>query len=224
MARIDSETPSAATRSGHTLLQLITSPSVDRAIAFVAILPFVYVTYVRFTQGLLNIPRAGAVLTSLLLIATMLARRPPVRVTPNPWYWLLAFVATYGTLGPALFAQRGVPLTPTSVSNIVALVSLGITLYARVRLGRNIGFVPAQRRIVTDGAYGFVRHPIYTGIFVAYLGLMLRAYSPVNLAMVVIVSGCFIAKSFIEENFLRSDPSYAAYLKQVRYRWVPWIA
>ena len=28
-------------------------------------------------------------------------------------------------------------------------------------------------------------------------------------------------KSFVEEWFLRDNPDYAAYLKRVRYRWIP---
>jgi protein-S-isoprenylcysteine O-methyltransferase Ste14 len=210
--------------SAWPFMGLIMSPAVDRAIAIVAIVPFSYMEYARFREGLLNIPRAAAFAATLLLVVTMIVRRPPVRVTPNPWFWLLAFTATYGTLGPALFAQRGVVIAPPIATDVIALLGLGIAVYARVSLGRNIGFVPAQRRLVTSGAYAYVRHPIYTGLFVAYFGLILRAYSPVNLAMVAIVSGLFIIKSFIEEGFLKSDPIYAEYMRRVKFRWFPRIA
>ena len=208
---------------GRTFLNVVTHPNVDRTIATLAIVPFIYTTYVRYTQGLLNIPRASAVVASLLLIGTMVIRRPPIRVTPNPWYWLLAFVATYGTLGPTLFSQRGVPLAPNVITDGLALLSLGITAFARFSLGKNIGFVPAQRQLVTNGAYAHVRHPIYTGIFVAYAGLVLRAYSPLNLSMVVVVSTLFMIKSVVEENFLKADPVYAEYMRKVRWRWIPGI-
>lgn len=208
-----------------SVLSLIMSPGVDRAIATIAIVPFIYTTYVRFQQGVLNnIPRASAVIMSLLLIATMIARRPPQRVTPNPLFWLLAFAATYGTLGPSLLSQEGRALAPAIVTDSLAILALVIAVYARVSLGRNIGFVPAQRQLVTSGAYGWVRHPIYTGIFVGYLGLILRAYSPRNLAMVLGVSALFMIKSIVEENFLKSDPMYAQYMRQVRSRWFPGIA
>ena len=211
-------------RVDHGFMAIITSPRVDRVIAIIAALPFVYATYLRLTEGVMTIPREGAIVTSLLLIATMLVRRPPVRVTPNPWFWLLAFVATYGALVVALLAQRGRPLVSPIVTNVISLVAVGITVWARVSLGRNIGFVPAQRELVTDGAYAYMRHPIYTGIFVAYSGLALRAYSPVNVAMVVALAVLFVIKSFIEEGFLRQDPEYAAYMQRTRYRWFPGIA
>jgi protein-S-isoprenylcysteine O-methyltransferase Ste14 len=209
--------------SGRKFAQIITHPVVDRVIAIVAILPFVYTMYLRFTQRALNLTRISTILVSLLMIGTMVFRRAPVRVTPNPWFWLLAFVATYGTLALPLFAQRGIALVPNSVSNAIALLSLGITAYARISLGRNIGFVPAQRDIVTTGAYRYVRHPIYTGGFVALTGFVLRSYSPANMGMVVVITTLFLIKSVVEENFLKSGPSYAAYLCQVRFRWIPGI-
>jgi protein-S-isoprenylcysteine O-methyltransferase Ste14 len=33
----------------------------------------------------------------------------------------------------------------------------------------------------------------------------------------------FLIKSIVEENFLRADPQYAAYLQRVRARWIPFV-
>lgn len=79
----------------------------------------------------------------------MVLRTAPVRVTPNPWYWLLAFVTTYTTLGFAAFAGQGVSLISPIVGNGFAILSVMILMYALVSLGRNIGFIPAQRKVVT---------------------------------------------------------------------------
>ena len=207
-----------------SFMRMITAPSVDRVVAIVSIVPFAYLTYLRFTEGVFNIPRVSSIIVGFLLIGTMVVRRAPVRVTPNPWFWLLAFVATYGAVGSSLFAQRGVPLAPAIVTSTIAILALGITAYARLSLGRNIGFVPAQRRLVTSGAYAYMRHPIYTGVFVGYAGLILRAYSPLNLAMFTFIAALFMIKSVVEENFLKSDPLYAEYMQLVRFRWFPGIA
>ena len=212
-----------ATTAG-SFTRIITATSVDRVVAIVSIVPFAYLTYVRFAEGNLNVPRICSIIVGFLLIGTMVARRAPVRVTPNPWFWLLAFVATYGTMGAALFAQRGVPLAPAIVTSTIALLALGITVFARFSLGRNIGFVPAQRRLVTSGAYAYMRHPIYTGLFVGYMGLILRAYSRLNVAMFSFIVALFVIKSVVEENFLKTDPLYAEYMQLVRSRWFPGIA
>jgi hypothetical protein len=42
--------------------------------------------------------------------------------------------------------------------------------------------------------------------------------------VVIILTGLWIIKSFIEEGFLRSDPVYAEYMQRVKYRWFPRIA
>jgi len=99
-----------------------------------------------------------------------------------------------------------------------------ILLYALLSLGRNIGFIPAQRKVVTKGAYGFVRRPIYTGTFVSLFAFVLRSYSPLNLTMAVVLIGLLMFRGIVEEQFLRENADYAAYLKEVRWRWFPGIA
>ena len=206
------------------VMAILYIPWVDKLIAIVASVPFAMELYNRWLGDNLSFPRAVLGIHILILIVTMVIRRVPVRITPNPWFWLLAFVATYGTLAISAFAQRGVPLVPSVVTNGLAVASGAVLIYARLSLGRNIGFVPAQRVIVTTGAYRFVRHPIYTGAFMALLAFVLRAYSPLNLAMAATSIVLFMVKSIIEERFLRDDPEYAAYLRRVRWRWVPGIA
>src|SRR5262249_30283967 len=81
------------------------------------------------------------------------------------------------------FAGQGVSLISPIVGNAFKIVSLMVLVYALVSLGRNIGFIPAQRKVVTKGAYGLVRHPIYTGTFVSLFAFVLRSYSVLNLTM-----------------------------------------
>jgi protein-S-isoprenylcysteine O-methyltransferase Ste14 len=99
-----------------------------------------------------------------------------------------------------------------------------ILVYALLSLGRNIGFIPAQREVVTKGAYRLVRHPIYTGTFVSLLAFVLRSYSVLNLTMALLLIALLMLRGTVEERFLREDPRYAAYLREVRWRWFPGIA
>jgi len=205
-------------------MDLLVIPWVDKTIAVVATIPFVVELYRRWVLGHVNFPRAVLGLQLLVIIIVMVLRTAPVRVTPNPWYWLLAFVTTYATLGFSAYAEPGVTVISQSVGNGVAVVSVIIIVYSLLSLGRNIGFIPAQRRIVTRGAYRFVRHPIYTGTFVSLLAFVLRAFSALNLTMAVVLIVLLMLRGVVEERFLREDAGYTAYLQEVRWRWFPGIA
>ena len=205
-------------------MDLLAIPWVDKTIAVVASLPWVVELYRRWVVGHVNFPRAVLGLHLLVLISMMVLRTAPVRVTPNPWFWLLAFVSTYPTLAFTAYAKQGVSLISPIVGNGLAVVSVIISVYALLSLGRNVGFIPAQRRIVTKGAYRFVRHPIYTGAFVSLLAFVVRGYSVLNLTVAVVLIGLLMIRSVVEERFLREDAGYAAYLQEVRWRWFPGIA
>jgi protein-S-isoprenylcysteine O-methyltransferase Ste14 len=212
-------------QSTSRFMTMLSIPWVDKTIATVAVTPHVIELYYRYTSATLTFPRAVLGLHFFILIITMVFRRTPVSVTPNLWFWLLAFVVTYGGMTFTAFTPNGHPIVPSIVSNTVAVVSAVVFIYARLSLGRSIGFVPANRGIVTRGAYKFVRHPIYTGAFLAMLALVLRSYSRLNLVLGATIVALFMVKSIVEEYFLkRDDPAYAAYLQRVRWRWIPGIA
>jgi protein-S-isoprenylcysteine O-methyltransferase Ste14 len=204
-------------------MDLLAIPWVDKTIAILATIPFVIELYRRWVVGHVNFPRAVLGIQLLVIIVVMVLRSAPVRVTPNPWFWLLAFVTTYATLGFSAYAEQGVTLISPLVGNSLAIVSVIIIVYSLLSLGRNIGFIPAQRRLVTRGAYGFVRHPIYTGTFISLFAFVLRAFSLFNLTIAIVLIALLMLRGLVEERFLREDPAYAAYLLEVRWRWLPGI-
>jgi protein-S-isoprenylcysteine O-methyltransferase Ste14 len=205
----------------HDPLRLLKHPQVDKAVAVIASVPYILLAWLQVSEGLFNIPRLVIVSHMLLQTITMFARRPPSRVASDWRFWFLALMASYWTFIAAPVTQIGGPLAPSWAGDAVSLLSLAVVVYARLSLGRNIGLVPARRRLVTHGAYALVRHPIYAGIFVAYVGLLLRAWSPVNLLLSATGCALFMVKSLVEEEFLAVDPDYRSYMRQVRRRWIP---
>jgi protein-S-isoprenylcysteine O-methyltransferase Ste14 len=122
------------------------------------------------------------------------------------------------------FLEQGRPLARNWVTDVIAVAGLLIVIWARLSLGRNIGFVPAQRELVHSGAYGYMRHPVYTGGLLTTLAFLLRAYSLQNALLMSLRILWFIPiKSLVEEDFLRADPQYAAYMEKVRARWIPYV-
>jgi protein-S-isoprenylcysteine O-methyltransferase Ste14 len=213
--------PGEEPRNGF--LQRLMDPTVDRTIAIVAVLPMVWAAYYRYHHFGLNLPVIYYFMNTFVLVLTMALRRPAKRITANPWFWLLAFVNTYFLVAILPFMDRGRALISPLLSNVIAIMALLVTVWARLSLGRNIGFVPAQREIVTEGAYRYVRHPIYTGVMLSSLAVALRIYSPRNVTLLAIAVLWILLKSFVEEIFLRADPQYAAYMTRVRARWIPLV-
>jgi protein-S-isoprenylcysteine O-methyltransferase Ste14 len=218
--------PQGSVKRGRSarFMEILYIPWVDRLIAVLAITPNIIGLIQRSNSDNLIFLRAILSVPILIFIVTMVVRRPPLRVTPNPWFWLLAFVASYGMLAYYSFAPNGRPLVPQPVSASLAILSLLIMVFARLSLGRSIGFVPANRGIVTTGAYRYVRHPIYTGIFVGMAAFLLRNYTPLNVVLGLTLVILFMIKSVVEESFLKDDTEYAAYLRKVRSRWFPGLA
>ncbi len=224
MATNQAFAPAAAPNLSFSLIRVLSLPWLDRTIAAIACIPLLYLAYYRYEHWHHGLPLITSALGTLILVATMIIRRPPKRVTPNPWYWLLAFVATYWQMLVLGLLQQGRPLVANWVTDAIAIPGLLIVIWARLSLGRNIGFVPAQRELVNSGAYASMRHPVYTGGLLTSLAFMLRAYSPQNALLLGLGVFWFIpVKSIVEENFLRADPQYAAYMKKVRARWIPFV-
>jgi len=217
------ESPVLLQSVGGSFLRVLTKPWVDKALAAVAMAPFIYSVAVNYNNLHLNTPSVLWLADMLIIISTTLFRKAPVRVTPNPWFWALAFVATYWGFLTWGMQNEGRPVAPALLFNAVAVLGTAIELWGRFSLGRSIGFVPAQRDIVVHGAYRFVRHPIYTGLFLGLLADCLAGWSPRNLLINGLMVFLFVIKSLVEESFLKNDPAYAAYLQRVRWHWFPGV-
>jgi len=216
--------PSTTPNLTFNLMRVLSLPRLDRTIAPIACVPLVYLAYYRYEHWHHGFPLIASALNVLILVVTMVIRRPPQRVTPNPWYRLLVFVATYWDLLVLSFLEQGCPLARNWVTDVIAVASLLMVIWARLSLRRNIGFVPAQRELVHNGAYGYMRHPVYTGGLLTTPAFLLRGYSPQNaLFMSLRILWFRPIKSLVEEDFLRADPQYAAYMQRVRARWIPYL-
>ncbi|HLY05478.1 MAG TPA: methyltransferase [Rhizomicrobium sp.] len=202
---------------------MLATPWLDRLVAAFACIPFARSLWHELHSFGLNPAWIVANANFVLLVATMVVRRTPTRVTMHPVLWLLAFVATYWLFMFGRFADVGVRAAAPWLIFALSVGSFLISVWARASLGRSIGLVPANRGLVTTGAYRYMRHPIYTGIYLAYAALALQNWSLRNAAIFGIGAGLFVIKSFVEEAFLRHDAEYAHYMARVRWRWVPYV-
>ncbi|HVR47326.1 MAG TPA: isoprenylcysteine carboxylmethyltransferase family protein [Candidatus Binatia bacterium] len=103
---------------------------------------------------------------------------------------------------------------------ILCALGVAIAIWARVHLGRNWG-LPMSRKeapeLVTSGPYAYVRHPIYSGIFLAMIGSALGE-SVLWLIPFAVAGAYFIYAARTEEHILEQEfpEQYAAYRRHTK--------
>jgi len=76
--------------------------------------------------------------------------------------------------------------------------------------------------VIDTGPYAFVRHPMYAGALLIFLGMPLLLGSPMGLLGLPIGAAVLVLRTGWEEQALRAGlPGYNAYVARVRHRFVP---
>jgi protein-S-isoprenylcysteine O-methyltransferase Ste14 len=121
--------------------------------------------------------------------------------------------------------------TPDFAWAMVGLAAAGFLFawWARIHLGRlwsSSVTRKADHHVVDTGPYRFVRHPIYTGIIAASLGVcLLKGTVPALAGAAIMIVGWYV-KARLEERFLRQElgaEAYDAYARRVAML-VPFVA
>ena len=142
--------------------------------------------------------------------------------------WVIAQVVLFILF--AVAPQIGSPWPGADIFRLFGwiLVIVGVLLFAQgaINLGRSLTPFPRplpDGRLVTTGAYRFVRHPIYSSVVLGALGLSLVSMSPVRLALTIVLFVFFDLKARREEQWLQEKyPEYAAYKSRVK-KLIPWV-
>ncbi|MGA2401612.1 MAG: isoprenylcysteine carboxylmethyltransferase family protein [Syntrophobacteraceae bacterium] len=92
-------------------------------------------------------------------------------------------------------------------------------LSAAVRIQEDRG-----QTVVSTGPYRHVRHPMYTGGFLYFLGTALLLGSWYGVFFEPIFAGMIAVRAVLEERLLREQlKGYDAYMAQVKYRFIPHV-
>lgn len=133
-----------------------------------------------------------------------------------PWFYVVTTIIYFGI---SILGWIPLPLTlPQPIHSWLLLIGsllyfpgMGFTLWGRLALGKNYfvstGFgaqVFANQQLVTRGPYALVRHPMYSGLFLAALGSLLIYFTWTTLLF-----ACFcpflVFRARREENTLAAE-------------------
>jgi len=210
------------------------------ALAFLAVI-FIPAGTVDYWQGWAF---AGTLLVSSLLVTVYMAINDrellESRLSMGPTAETTASQRMITAIGFAVFVAAIVimaldhrfgwsPRVPAYLSLFGdALAVLGIVIYFFVvkenrYAAATIAVVEGQR-VVSTGPYAIVRHPMYSGAILVFLGAPLALGSWWGLIFTPLFIGGFAWRLLDEERFLRANlDGYDEYMGAVRYRLAPYI-
>jgi protein-S-isoprenylcysteine O-methyltransferase Ste14 len=106
------------------------------------------------------------------------------------------------------------------VGAAIVVVGLLFTIWARLHLGRNwsgIVTIKQDHELVSSGPYAIVRHPIYSGLLLAFVGSALARGEWRGVLAVLIALLALWRKLRLEERWMREQfgEQYQAYSRRV---------
>lgn len=130
------------------------------------------------------------------------------------WAFVVAQIVLLAALA-LLPGRAGWPLVVQVLGVGLVVVGLVVMVAASRALGTALTPTPEPRdgdRLRTEGPYRYVRHPIYSGVLIIVVGLVVRSGSAGSLVVGAVTVAFFHAKARWEERRLSARyPEYQAY-------------
>ncbi len=144
-------------------------------------------------------------------------------------YFPLPFLAMIlAGLDAVRFGWSQIPLWLVLTGFVLGLVAMGLSYSVMVFNAFASAVVRIQEErgheVVTDGPYRFVRHPMYAGLLLSWLGTPLLLGSWWTYVVAVPAILIFVIRTALEDRTLQEElPGYTDYAERVRYRLLPGV-
>jgi len=149
------------------------------------------------------------------LIAFVIIRRRPVRKSRGLRPRLVAFLGTFILMSLPLFPANGMSLAGLVAASTLVLVGNGLSISVVFGLGRSVSIMPEARRLITNGPYAIVRHPLYLAEEIAIVGSYLIYASPWTTALLILHGYLQILRmGYAEEVLGQTFPEYTDYARR----------
>lgn len=150
--------------------------------------------------------------------------RSDARARISVWFVMLAWLILFNrNLRPGLLGERFLPVGPAanSIGLALTIAGLGFAAWARFVIGRNWGgmiTVQQDHKLMRQGPYSIVRHPIYAGFMLATLGTAIILGEIGGLVSVALIVLAWGYKARLEESFMieQFGAEYEDYRRRVK--------
>lgn len=124
------------------------------------------------------------------------------------------------------FAWSPVPIYAPFVGEGLILFGMVVIFFVfkQNSFASSIIEVSPGQKVISNGLYGVVRHPMYMGAFFYLMGIPLSLGSFWGLVVLALIMPALMWRLFDEEKFLsKSLPGYVEYQIKVRHRLIPGV-
>lgn len=119
--------------------------------------------------------------------------------------------------------RQDLPLWARLFACVLVIIGNLFAVAIMLRLGRSFSILPESRKLVTQGPYAVVRHPLYLAEAITTLGVVINFLSPWALLLVAAQIILQLVRIHYEEKVLQEHfPEYKDYAKKT-WRLIPGI-
>lgn len=170
---------------------------------------------------------APTLIFELCVALSFLVRDQPLAANRSTRARLSAYGGSFFILAFLQVANRYYPEWFVPTMNTSTFIGTGLwvvgtlwTAYAVWHMRYAFSIEPAARRLITSGPYKVARHPVYTGYFAQYAGMLLT-FPSVAFGLAIFVWSLLMADRMRHEELVLSEafPEYDAYRRRVGALW-----
>jgi protein-S-isoprenylcysteine O-methyltransferase Ste14 len=183
------------------------------ALAFLGAAKIFYYLPVDSIHKLLVVAASVAnVLFLSLVAATTLTRLAPVRKSSGIEPRLSALLGSFLCMALVFLPKADLPPILSITSTVLIITGASLSFAVLRWLGKSFSILAEARRLVTEGPYRVVRHPLYICEAIAAIGVMLQVISPLAVLIVLAAGALQYRRMINEEKILKAAfPEYRAY-------------
>ena len=134
-----------------------------------------------------------------------------------PYFFWVPYAVVMFRLGPTIVIDDAVRM----IGLLLSVLGVGLSLWSIVTLGRHYDLVlevHAGHQLIRGGPFAWVRHPVYTGLALHFIGACLATGNIVlSVGTLLVTIPAFYARARAEERLLREQfgSEYGRYVDEV---------